>query len=218
MESSIRINCMAGVYSQIAMDNFTEAKTQADRMLQGTLSDREFDEVYHHFTKNVIIVITFAAMALESFLNDYGARKFGDNFYYDHFEMLRPTGKLQLLARFGAGAELDKGGYVFQLVAKLFRLRNELVHNKSKDGTDLLMKMAADISEEEQKYIDEQLQDSGRDFTGEREEVKKNIKNASDAIAAICETASFFDRYDEECHAGFFLGVSGSKLYSRGDS
>ena len=206
MEDIARIGCLSGKYSRIAMNHYVDAKEQAEKMLQEGISEADLYGAQYLFVDNALIAITFAAMALESFFNDYAARKFGDKFYYDNFEMLRPTGKFQLLARFGLNIELDKGKRLFQLVDKLFKQRNGYVHNKSKDGH------GAGMTEEELNYIEENFQEE-TGHTALKEEIKQDLKTVSDAIAAICEVAKFFDRHDEESHAMFFLSLSGINLF-----
>lgn len=203
MEDIARIGCLATRYSWIAMLHYAEAKNQVDKMMNTDISIDELLLLRNMCEDNVAIVVTFSAMALESFFNDYAARKIGDKFYYENFEMLRPIGKVQMIAKFIFCKELNKGEHLFQLVDGLFKLRNEYVHNKSKDAHGKGMS-------KEDIFLYEQLPvDSGKDleliFMYEKEEIKHELKCASDAVESLYEVADFFEKSDESSHAMFIL-------------
>lgn len=199
MGDIVRIGCLSNRYSKIAMIHYADAKQQAEKILEiGELSDEVF-LLSNMFENNVIVTVTFVAMALESFFNDYAARKFGDSFYQDNFEILRPTGKMQLIAKFVFGKEINKGDCLFQLVANVFRLRNEYVHNKSKDGREIAK------TEEEIAVFEERIIVGEDILVAKKQETSNELKKAFESVKALCEVARFFEESDLESYAMFFL-------------
>ncbi len=195
----LRENCFAGRYAWIAMVHYAEAKTNMKEFMK----IEEYNEIAgmwaNRLENNVAISVTFSAMALESFFNDYAAYKLGDKFFYDNCEMLRAIGKLQLIAKFVLRNELDKGECVYQLVDKLFKRRNEYVHNKSGDGHSKMMTEQKVVSFNECLINLEMIKNE------ENRNMSDELKKASEAIKAICEVAKLFDPCDEEYNVMFCL-------------
>jgi len=125
---------MALEYSRIAMLNYSRAKGLVEENIALSEYSDDFNSNKNQINDSIIITVVFSAMAIESFINDYAARKFGDKFYSDNLDWLRPICKLQTISKFAFGVELIKGEKMFQSVSNLFGARNAYVHNKSKDG------------------------------------------------------------------------------------
>ena len=128
-----RQNYMVATYSEIALEQF-EILRENYQSLEGL--DKMCGEALalkHDILNGYVYVITFAAMALEAFLNDYAADKMGDAFFYENFESLRPFSKLQLIAKVLYNTTLDTGEKVYCFVNQLFKERNHLVHSKSRE-------------------------------------------------------------------------------------
>jgi hypothetical protein len=76
--------------------------------------------------------VTFAGMALESFFDDYVADALGDQYVADHLDKLDLPLKYLVYPKLVCGTSPKKGEHAFELVRNLTRLRNDLVHAKSK--------------------------------------------------------------------------------------
>ena len=138
-------------------------------------------------------------MTLEAFFNDYAAKKLGDKFFYENFEILRPMGKLQLIAKFILKADVVKGTTLWNLADSLFRERNKYVHSKSEDGHDLGM-----TEDEYKEFLAFVETDEGKGFLSQPSEVdmakgiRQSVNLRKRIIAAIkitSLTAIFID-YD----------------------
>ena len=152
-------------------------------------------ENYSQMQKGVIKCIVFSAMCVESFLNDYAATCLGDSEFYDNFDKLNPFGKFQLIANFILKSEFDKSKSYYSLFKELFRLRNNFVHNKSKEA-----EIQGFSSLEELEAIHKKFYDS-EEFTkmsqSDRDEVDLDIKNALNSLRAVYELAKYFE--ENEC-------------------
>lgn len=188
----IREGCLAWKYSWIAMVHYANVKESADRLMSKEGLDSDIFLLSNKANENAIVTVTMAAMALEAFFNDYAACRFGDKFFYDNFEGLRPIGKLQLISKFFFEREVDKGKLLYQRLDKLFKLRNSYVHNKSRTVSGVGM------TEVEIKKMEEIDPDISWILPEEKEFVKKVADDARNAISAIYETAKYFEEHDEE--------------------
>lgn len=79
-----------------------------------------------------MIAVTFAGMTLEAFFYDYGADALGDQYVKDHLDKLDLPSKYLVYPKLVCGNAPKKGEHTFELVKNLARLRNDLVHAKSK--------------------------------------------------------------------------------------
>ena len=160
-------------------------------------------------------------MALESFFNDFAARELGDKFYFDNLDMLNPIAKIQLITKFIFGEELNTGGNLFRLVKKLFKLRNEYVHNKSKDAMEFITKyeMTEEDADRIANWTEEEIMQSYVISEKQKREFKNDISVAHDAVAAIFEVAKFFEQFRAGSGTMFFLiRAAGCGQYNREDS
>ena len=79
-----------------------------------------------------MIAVTFAGMTLEAFFYDYAADALGDQYVRDHLDKLDLPSKYLIYPKLVRGTAPKKGEHTFGLVKNLVRLRNDLVHAKSK--------------------------------------------------------------------------------------
>jgi hypothetical protein len=79
-----------------------------------------------------MIAVTFAGMTLEAFFYDYAADALGDSYVRDHLDKLDLPSKYLVYPKLVCGAAPKKDQHTFELVRNLTRLRNDLVHAKSK--------------------------------------------------------------------------------------
>lgn len=79
-----------------------------------------------------MIAVTFAGMTLEAFFYDYAADALGDQYVKDHLDKLDVPSKYLVYPKLVCGTAPNKSEHTFELVRNLTRLRNDLVHAKSK--------------------------------------------------------------------------------------
>src|SRR3984885_5209502 len=79
-----------------------------------------------------MIAVTFAGMTLEAFFYDYAADALGDQYVKEHLDKLDLPSKYLVYPKLVCGTAPNKGEHTFELVRNLVRLRNDLVHAKSK--------------------------------------------------------------------------------------
>lgn len=195
---SVRKEYAVSNYSWISMLHYWEAKSNYEQLSSLKFMCGEAVELRKTLTNSSIVTVTFSAMALEAFLNDYAATDLGDKFFYENFEILRPMGKLQLIAKFILNADLVKGTTLYNLVDSLFRERNNYVHSKSKDGHDLGM-----TEDEYKEFLAFAETDEGKEFLSQSSEIdmdtpKIMLQSAFSALCALREVGKFFDEHDDE--------------------
>ncbi len=93
--------------------------------------EKELSEVSEEWWRSGTIVIVFAAMCLEALIYDYGARNTSDNYFDRYLDHLSPVAKWVVVPQIITGDSINRDGQAFELLQKLFRKINELVHSKS---------------------------------------------------------------------------------------
>ncbi len=101
-----------------------------------------------------MIAVTFAGMTLEAFFYDYAADALGDQYVKDHLDKLDLPSKYLVYPKLVCGAAPNKGEHTFELVRNLARLRNDLVHAKSKAFPLAQLEAAADHYDEYHARLD----------------------------------------------------------------
>lgn len=121
------------LYVNMAVSQFNIAHDAYVKLIKQ--KDKEANEKIYNLAdlvkKNTIATICFSAMALESYVNTIASVYISKSFaeMIDHLEVIS---KLSLAARVGTGIELKKGEAPLQRIAESVKLRNQLVHSKSK--------------------------------------------------------------------------------------
>jgi hypothetical protein len=105
--------------ANVGEDELTEAFETIDR-----LTEQQWQAA--------MIAVTFAGMTLEAFFYDYAADALGDQYVKDHLDKLDLPSKYLVYPKLVCGTAPKKGEHTFGLVRNLARLRNDLVHAKSK--------------------------------------------------------------------------------------
>lgn len=77
------------------------------------------------------VCLLFAAAAAEAYINDFGARAFGDTYFEKHLDKLDVGSKWLVFPRLATGYELDKTGECWKCLKDLSKRRNALAHGKS---------------------------------------------------------------------------------------
>ena len=82
-------------------------------------------------TRSAVKSIVFAAMCVESAINNYGGTYLGDNYFNKHLAGLDVVSKWVVIPKLVCGNSIDKSGPAFSSLKALIACRNELIHNKS---------------------------------------------------------------------------------------
>jgi len=107
-----------------------------------------------------MIAVTFAGMTLEAFFYDYAADALGDQYVKDHLDKLDLPSKYLVYPKLVCGTAPNKGEHTFELVRNLARLRNELVHAKSKAFPLAQLDAAAEHYDEYHARLDKGVDDA----------------------------------------------------------
>lgn len=83
-----------------------------------------------------ILAVLSTALFLESYIYDYGARRESASFVDKYLDRLDPVAKWIIVPRLIAPPGLQQDDEIFGRLRKLFRLRNDLVHHKTKAADD----------------------------------------------------------------------------------
>ena len=195
---SIRKEYAVMNYSWITMLHYWEAKCKYEKLLCLKNMCGEAVELINTLANSSIVTVTFSAMTLEAFFNDYAATNLGDKFFYENFEILRPMGKFQLIAKFILKKDVVKGSKLYNLVDSLFRDRNNYVHSKSKDGHELGM-----TEDEYERFLAFAETNEGKELLSQPSEIdmstpKALLQSAFNALCALREVGKFFNKHDHE--------------------
>jgi hypothetical protein len=94
--------------------------------------ERRIEECHGERERAAVICVTLAGMSLEAFFYDYGARALGDCFVDEHLDKLDLRAKFLIYPRLICGRSPDKSEHAYSSLSSLVRLRNDLVHFKSR--------------------------------------------------------------------------------------
>ena len=124
--------------ARVNQDLFHKCK-QTRVVREANVGEDELAEVFEtieHLTEQqwqaAMTAVTFAGMTLEAFSYDYAADSLGDQYVQDHLDKLDLPSKYLVYPKLVCGTAPKKGEHTFGLVRNLARLRNDLVHAKSK--------------------------------------------------------------------------------------
>lgn len=79
------------------------------------------------------IVIVFAALCLEAFIYDYGAVNKSDSYMERYVDKLGPVAKWVVVTKLVTGKDFPTDSHAFEMLGKLMKARNDMVHFKSFD-------------------------------------------------------------------------------------
>jgi hypothetical protein len=82
--------------------------------------------------RHAMLVVIFSALTLEAFINHYAIDNFSKLYLKHYLDKLDPVSKWVVIPKLVLGRTLDTDGRSFQLLKRLFLLRNKLVHYKTK--------------------------------------------------------------------------------------
>jgi hypothetical protein len=98
-----------------------------------------------------ITAVVFAAMCLEAFIYDYAALCLSDTYVQKYLDKLDLVSKWIVFPRLVSGKEIPRDSHAFERLRKLSRARNDLVHLKSREVTEV--QKLGDYMEEREQWI-----------------------------------------------------------------
>lgn len=182
-------------YTEVAKEHFKKAvdmepELDAMREKKSNLGYDDYElglkivEIDHEIEKHSLITIVFSALALEAFIYDYGARKTSDNFIQKYIDKLDLVSKWVVIPKLITGKDFPRNGNSFELLKKLVKIRNLIVHYKS---FDVPWENAGVIAEKWDGLM---------------------LKGAKEAIAALESVANDIEEIDPDSSARFYLGLN----------
>lgn len=199
-QNSMSINALYAEYVRIAVEKY-HAEKQAKLKFETRV---ETDASLQELKQNSIVSIVFSAMCIESFLNEYASACIGDSEFYGSFDTLSPEGKLMLISRFLFGMNLDKSQALYSCFKRLFKDRNQLVHNKSihYDFESYYAEHPAfPMPVSENMIPNESEAEWDCEYIIEQQNTLKLLHGAKNGIQAIIEVARYFDANDVNANA-----------------
>ncbi len=108
--------------------------------------DRDVDYVCEKnaaIQRSAMVSVIFSALTLEAFINNYAIERFSRSYFDNHLDKLSPVSKWILIPKLITGKALDTDGQSYERLKELFKLRDRLVHYKTR------RKKVSEIVEEE---------------------------------------------------------------------
>lgn len=124
---------------------FKEWREELSQSKVSGLDDKKIKEISEkygvtEFTSTVFAlrmygqnVIVYSAMCLESLINDYCVIRKSKTFFNNYIDKLDTISKWKVVPELMTGNSIPEGHHSFELLKKLFKLRNRMVHPKSKE-------------------------------------------------------------------------------------
>lgn len=129
-----RVNSFWSTYLDISIEEKRIFDNSFSEKIEPTIEDDpgRYIELSNIRKNSGIKTIVFTAMAIEALVNDYGLICLGDSFYQKHIDKLDSSSKIIIVLKIAAGKDFPKEKQVYEHMEFLFKIRNKLVHSKSK--------------------------------------------------------------------------------------
>lgn len=197
---SMSFDSLYATYARIAVEEYAKANSIYKRLEQ---TPADYDSVHEQFIQSSITSIVFAAMCIESFLNEYASACLGDEEFYSAFDKLSPEGKLMLIAKFLFSVSIDKSQKMYSFFRKLFKERNSYVHNKTTHCTYAEWSQCYSIEpvEEIEGDLEEYARRENEKFFRQQHKLDgEALTTVKNGILAVVELARFFDKHDQNAN------------------
>ncbi len=214
-----RFNAFYNMYVDIAVTHYIEAKLIYEYLRQ---DEAQFIVKHDYIYQEIAISETFAAFAIESFLNDYAAVCLGDKLFKNRFGRLNVLGKVQLISGSMFHKQLAKKDDIYNHIKHTFSNRNAYAHNKSLDCTKKFLdeffrtkynvnslingkseNIEYDNYETPETYLEmNDIDDiSEKDFKDLKKEINKALNDARIPLFALAELAYYVEENDDGSNA-----------------
>jgi len=98
-----------------------------------SLEPEEVLRLNQHQIAPLYISTIFSAMFLEAYIFDYGTRKSSGSYIKNYIDKLDPPAKWVVVTKLFNAQGIESSSQSFELIKNLFKVRNQLAHNKSKE-------------------------------------------------------------------------------------
>ncbi len=119
------------VFTKIAIENLESARMLRHQARSAKSVDEHVACIMQS-RQYAMVAIVFSAFTLEAYINDYAARKRSNAFFKEHLDNLDFVSKWVIISELFTGGRFPKDTQCYQYLEELKKLRNELVHSKSK--------------------------------------------------------------------------------------
>lgn len=222
IKDTFRQNVMYNIYGKIVLEHFVDADNCIKKIKKYNTDKsnyNEFDRLENELILIHVQIVVFSSMCIEAFLNDYIASCIFDENYFKNFDMLNVLGKFQLIVQFIFKDDSNNNEKCISMLKGLNKERNDLVHSKSKSGSDIVFKSLKEL-EETNSLKDETEEEMNWDCFYSQQISEEKIKcmsifnNSKKAVMTIVEMAKYFDSQDKGLNAFFriFSFVEDKKL------
>lgn len=198
-----RMHNMVRLYANVAVENYKKAKALYQEMEIDNFNALDLRKQYEKFCHSVVIAVVFSAMAIEAFVNNYGAACLGDDFFYDNFDRLSIISKLQLISKFLFKEEFDKSKEYYYCLKSTFSERDKFIHSKTVAAHDYLIKKGYTVHTDIEDAIECSKRLTVEEPVLDKEDIKEDLKLSHTAINAMKKIAEYFDENDGNVHAMF---------------
>lgn len=79
-----------------------------------------------------LMTVVFCVMTLESYINEYAITKFSKSYFDKYLDRLDLKTKWIIIPKLKTGIQLDEKSKAFKLFSETLKIRNKIVHDKSK--------------------------------------------------------------------------------------
>jgi len=104
--------------------------------------------------RDAMVTTIFCALTLEAFINSYGISNFSKSYFDNHLDKLNPVSKWLIIPKLVTGRQIRTDGQGYELLIGVFKLRDKLVHYKSRK------KKVSELTEEEDWVTEKHAQHS----------------------------------------------------------
>jgi hypothetical protein len=158
--------------AKIALRRYEEVRTRLNHEVH-LLEEARKSKQSHRVPQDVLeeyrllrtATVVFAAMAVESFLNYYGVKRLGEEFYRENYERLSTTQKVAALVATCAEQLLRPDSELLEVTKRLARARNQLVHPKAREPKPNQDRSLPHPDIEHPDFIHASVKDMDRFFT-----------------------------------------------------
>lgn len=112
------------------LEKLAERRLQREELSEG---DKDYTARLTGFAElGSIVSVVFSALSLEAFINDYANRRLSKSYFDNYLDKLDLVSKWIVIPLIITGSQIDTGSQGINNLRWLVRVRNELVHYKSK--------------------------------------------------------------------------------------
>jgi len=106
-----------------------------ERNARQVKDDRDVDFVCARnaaIQRSAMVSVIFSALTLEAFINNYAIEHFSKSYLENHLDKLSAVSKWIVIPKLKTGDEVNTDGQPYEKLKKLFKLRDKLVHYKTR--------------------------------------------------------------------------------------